>query len=267
MENQLEIKGLKINYSESGRKDGKPVIILHGWGCNFSTVKSIAECLEDGMRIFSIDLPGHGKSQEPDDVWSTFDFSDFLKEFIKHHSLSNPSLIGHSFGGRVSIAYASKHPVDKLVLIDSAGIKPKRSLKYYYKVYSYKLLKKIVKALFKEEKADKYINKALNKKASADYLSSSPRMRAVMSKCVNEDLTKFLPEINASTLLIWGEKDTATPLTDAKKMERSIKDSGLVSFANCGHYSFLDNPYQFKAVLRSFFDKELKEATQKARSY
>lgn len=77
-------------------------------------------------------------------------------------------------------------------------------------------------------------------------------MRAIMSRVVNEDLTHELPKIAAPTLLIWGENDTATPLSDAKKMEKLIPNAGLVSFAGCGHYSFLDNPVQFAAVLTSF---------------
>ncbi len=79
-------------------------------------------------------------------------------------------------------------------------------------------------------------------------------MRAVMSKCVNEDLKSFMPAIKAPTLLVWGEEDTATPLSDAHIMERLIPDAGLVAFPGCGHYSFLDNPGGFRSVIKSFFN-------------
>ena len=168
--------------------------------------------------------------------------------------------MGHSFGGRISINYASQHPeIQKIVLIDSAGITPRRSLKYYYKVYSYKAIKRISLALFGEKKGKKIIEKSLKKRGSADYKAASPRMRAIMSKCVNEDLRKKMPDIKASSLLVWGENDTATPLSDAKIMEKNISDSGLVVFQNAGHYSFLDNPSRFKAVVRSFFKDELEQ--------
>lgn len=75
-----------------------------------------------------------------------------------------------------------------------------------------------------------------------------------MSRVVNRDLTDRLPLIKAPTLLIWGENDTATPVADARKMARLIPDAGLVSFADCGHYSFLDNPGRFRAVLSSFLN-------------
>lgn len=261
MEQHIEIDGLDILYEESGNPAGLPVIILHGWGCDHTTVRSIAACLEDGMHVFSIDLPGHGKSDEPHSVWGTEDFADFLLKFIKKKGLVNPSLIGHSFGGRTSIAAAAKVSDEllwKIVLVDSAGVKPKRSLKYYYKVYSYKTIKKLANLVYGEEKARKIIDKQLKKKASADYQSSSPMMRAIMSKCVNEDLKKKMPAVKPPTLLIWGENDTATPLSDARIMEKLIPDAGLVSFPGCAHYSFLDNPQGFRAVLREFFKYELK---------
>ena len=77
-------------------------------------------------------------------------------------------------------------------------------------------------------------------------------MRAILSKCVNEDLCSVMPSIKAPTLLIWGENDTATPMRDARIIERLVPGAGLVSFPGCGHYSFLDNPVQFAAVLNSF---------------
>ena len=262
MEKEIDIEGLRINYEETGKSSGLPVIILHGWGCNHSTVKSIASCLEPEMRVISIDLPGHGKSLEPTTVWGTEDFANFLSRFIKRMEIVNPSLIGHSFGGRTSIQYASHHDVNKLVLIDSAGVKPKRSLVYYYKVYSYKVFKKFVMSFLGEEKGKKMIEKVLKKRGSADYQAASPKMRAIMSRCVNEDLKRLMPSIKAPTLLIWGENDSATPISDAKTMEKLIPDAGLVSFPESGHYSFLDNPFGFKAVIREFFKPEISSFSQ-----
>lgn len=266
MEKSIEIEGIKLEYEEIGAPDGAPVVILHGWGCNHTTVKSIADSLSDKMRVISVDLPGHGKSQEPNEIWGSDDFADVILKLIDSLELEKPSLIGHSFGGRTIIALASKSKSDdfnKIVLVDSAGLTPKRSLKYYYKVYSYKAIKKIALSFLGEEKGKKFIEKSLKKRGSADYQAASPKMRAIMSKCVNEDLRKRLPLINQSTLMIWGENDTATPLSDAKLMEKLIPDAGLVSFPNCGHYSFLDNPIGFKAVIREFFKSELSSINSK----
>ncbi|MDE5827850.1 MAG: alpha/beta hydrolase, partial [Duncaniella sp.] len=106
--------------------------------------------------------------------------------------------------------------------------------------------------IYGKEKAERMLDAKRAKAGSSDYASASPMMRRILSKVVNEDLTDRLDKIKAPTLLVWGENDTATPLKDAKKMEGLIPDAGLVSFPGCGHYSFLDNPGQFAAVLRSF---------------
>ncbi len=115
-------------------------------------------------------------------------------------------------------------------------------------------MKFTVKLLFSKDRAERMINARRAKSGSADYASASPVMRAVLSKVVNQDLKKLIPDVKAPALLIWGENDTATPLSDAKYMERHMPNSGLVSFPGCGHYSFLDNPVQFAAVLRSFLN-------------
>lgn len=253
MNKEIVVDDQKIFYQETGNPEGKPVIILHGWGCSHETVSSIARILEPSMRVFNLDLPGHGKSPEPREVWGTEEFASSIKAFIKALDLKKPSLIGHSFGGRTSILVASQIPIDKLVLVDSAGIKPKRSFNYYRKVYSFKLMKKVVPVILGKERGHDLIEKIRNSKGSADYRAASAKMKAVMSKCVNQDLKHVMPSINCPTLLIWGENDTATPLKDAQKMEKLIPDCGLVSFTGCGHYSFLDNPAGFRAVIKEFF--------------
>lgn len=263
MTKEIEIEGLKVVYEDTGNPEGCPVVILHGWGCNHTTVRSIARTLEEGMRVISVDLPGHGDSDEPKEVWGSDDFATLIIKLIDLLGLEKPSLIGHSFGGRTSIALASrsdKPALNKIVLVDSAGITPKRSLKYYYKVYSYKGMKKLAFTFMGKSKAEKWIERRLKKRGSADYQAASPKMRAIMSRCVNEDLRKRMSAISEPTLLIWGENDTATPLADAKIMEKNMKDAGLVSFPGCGHYSFLDNPGGFRAVLKEFFKQELKES-------
>lgn len=257
MTKQITIDGINLTYDELGPGDGRPVVLMHGWGCNHSTVASIANALSEGMHVFSVDLPGHGDSDEPPTPWGVDDFTQLIEKFIDRLHLGHPALIGHSFGGRIAILLSSRRDIPKIVLVDAAGIKPHRSLKYYIKVYSYKLAKKLLPLILGKEQGEKALNKWRNRSGSADYRNSSPMMRAVMSKCVNEDLKHVMPRIKASTLLIWGENDTATPLSDAKTMEKLIPDAGLVSFSGCGHYSFLDNPRQFKAVIQEFFKNEL----------
>ena len=248
----IDIDGVKLHYTVEG--SGKPLILMHGWGCSHQTVAFIAAVAAESHTVYNVDFPGFGESPEPPEVWGVEQYTRLIEEFARRLGLERPSLAGHSFGGRVGLLFASRGDVDKLILIDAAGVKPRRSLKYYYKVYSFKLMKRLMRLIFGRQGAERRIEAQRARRGSADYASSSPRMRAILSKVVNEDLKSVMPSIKAPTLLIWGEDDTATPMRDARTMERQIPDAGLVSFPGCGHYSFLDNRGQFAAVLRSFLN-------------
>ncbi|MDE6811112.1 MAG: alpha/beta hydrolase, partial [Muribaculaceae bacterium] len=131
MDKFLEIDGVRLHYADTGKSDGKPIIIMHGYGCNINTVASIAAILEPGMRVINIDLPGHGKSDEPPYIWGVNDYTVCIERLIEKLELKHVSLLGHSFGGRIGILLSSRNnDINKLVLVDAAGIKPKRSLKY-----------------------------------------------------------------------------------------------------------------------------------------
>lgn len=255
MRKEINIDRQVVVYDETGPSDGLPVILMHGWGCNSSTVKSIADAINHKCHVYSIDLPGFGGSPEPSEIWGVGEYTELVEKFTNRLNLEKPALIGHSYGGRISILMASRTPVSKVVLVDAAGIKPKRKLKYYLKVYPFKCAKKFLPVLFGKKLGGSMINRYRSAMGSSDYNSSTPKMRAIMSKSVNQDLKYAMPSITAPTLLIWGEDDTATPLSDAKTMERLIPNAGLVSFPQAGHYSFLDNPGQFRAVMQSFLCK------------
>ena len=253
MDKYIDIDGIKFHYREDGQDGAPALVIMHGWGCNADTVRSITNVAAQTNKVYTIDFPGFGQTPEPPSVWGVEEYTRFIEKFIEKLGLKRVSLLGHSFGGRVGILYSSRHDnVDKLILVDAAGMKPRRPLRYYVKVYSFKFSKKLAYFFLPREKAEALTEKKRSKSGSADYNAASPRMRAILSKCVNEGLEHVLSSIKAPTLLIWGENDTATPLRDAKYMEKHIADAGLVSFPGVGHYSFLENPGQFAAVLNSF---------------
>ncbi|MDE6459999.1 MAG: alpha/beta hydrolase [Paramuribaculum sp.] len=189
----IEVCGTKIVYDVTGC--GKPLILMHGWGCNSSTVASIAAVASKTHTVYNLDLPGHGSSPEPKDVWGVEEYTAAVEEFVSRLGLEKPSLIGHSYGGRIGILYASRNKVDKLVLVDAAGVKPRRSIKYYYKVYTFKFLKTVLNLCLGKEKAKPVIDKARSKRGSADYAAASPMMKQILSKSVNHDLLKLMPAI------------------------------------------------------------------------
>jgi pimeloyl-ACP methyl ester carboxylesterase len=250
MKQNKNINGLKITFKKTG--EGATIILLHGWGCDLNIFEKVQGELENKFQVYSIDFPGFGESEPPSEVWGVEEYTQFIETFIKTENIENPILIGHSFGGRVSILYSSRNKTEKIILVDSAGVKPTRKPKYYFKVYTFKILKRIVNMLFSKQKANTILDKYRSKSGSSDYQNANGIMRDILVKIVNEDLTHVMPKIKSPTLLIWGENDTATPVSDAKIMEKVIPDAGLVILKDSGHYSFLEKLNEFLIIINNF---------------
>ena len=246
---QVKIKEWNINYEVQG--EGEPVILLHGWLTDLESMRPLTVNLVKKFKVYLVDVVGFGKSDLPKEPLKSNDFGDFLKEFMEKLDIKNPVLIGHSNGGRIIINAVGRGLVspDKIVLIDSAGIKPKRSMKYYLKVGIFKAGKMVLNLLPNSQELQ---DKLRGKVGSADYKASPIVLKDTMKIILNEDVKELLPNIKVPTLLIWGSLDTATPISDAKTMEKLIPDAGLVEYPYGTHFSYLENLENCKAVLDSF---------------
>ena len=252
----INIDGLNINYIDEG--SGEVVVLLHGWGSNITLFQSMTKLLSSKYRVIAMDMPGFGESDEPSTPWNVDNYVDFVIKFLKNFDVKSAVFLGHSFGGRVIIKMFERKSlpfeITKIILADSAGVKPKKTLKQKAKIKTYKIGKAVlnfapVKALFPDA-----LDKLRSKSGSADYNAASPVMRQTLVRVVNEDLTHIFPKVTPPTLLIWGENDTATPVSDACLMEKLMPDAGKVVFSNCGHYSFLEKQFEFNRVLASFMN-------------
>jgi len=252
----ININGLNINYIDEGI--GRNVLLLHGWGANIQTMMPIFNILKDKCRVVALDLPGFGESDIPNKPWDSFNYAEFIKNFIDEIGIKDIILFGHSHGGRISIILSSKYDIliKKLILIDSAGLIPKRNLKYYIKVYSFKFLKLMYTTFAKDDSKDKKLENFYKRFGSVDYKATQGIMRQTMVKVINDNLIDLLSSIKAPTLLIWGENDEDTPLYMGKLMEERIKDSGLIVLKGAGHFSYVDCYEQFKAVIIVFLKED-----------
>lgn len=248
---QVIINKVKINYSQSGSQ-GKAVILMHGWGQNIQMMDPIAQHLKANFTVYNIDLPGFGESESPKEVWGVEEYTAMLKEFIKVKDIRNPIIIAHSFGVRIAILYAASNPVYKLILTGGAGILPKRSLKYYLRLYTYKFGKLVLSLFGLEKVKEKYQKNA----GSSDYQALDGLMRQSFVKIVNLDLSPYLKKVEAETLLVWGSLDDATPLWMGKKMEKEIPKAGLAVFENDGHYAYWNQMPRFLSVIDVFLEED-----------
>ena len=238
---QITIGKTTVRYIQYG--EGDDVVLLHGWGQNIEMMKPLGNNIV-GKRITILDFPGFGESSEPDKDWNVDSYVNLLEDFIKALKLKNVTLIGHSFGGRVSIGYASKNKVERVVLLGSPCIRNQQTSK---KETVLKSLKKIPFLNNLGNFMKKYIG-------SEDYKNASPIMREVLVSVINQDLSEYAKKIDAPTLLIWGSLDDAVPVREARELEKLLKDGALIVLDGYTHYAYLEALPQVSNIINKFLE-------------
>jgi pimeloyl-ACP methyl ester carboxylesterase len=248
------IDGVRVTYREEGPKDGPPLVVLHGWGASIAAVASIMAIFRQTHRVIALDLPGFGASDPPPVPWTSDEYADCVRAAMGRLGIARASIIGHSFGGKVGIILAATHPglVDRLVLVNSAGIRGKRDATYYAKVYGFKAGKRLLGMPPLSGPLGGPIRRRFERRFGSDDYRQAGSMRGTLVRVVNEDVRDLLPRIQAPTLLIWGELDDSTPLSDGTLMEQLIPDAGLVVFPGAGHFAYADDYDRFARVAGNF---------------
>lgn len=241
------IDDININYIDYGNKNGEVLVFLHGWGQNIEMMKPLAEKLKKTNRIIIIDLPGFGQSEEPKRVYTIYDYVNVINELLNQLDVKKPSLIGHSFGGKISLLYASINEVNKLVVMGSP---------YDVEIKTQSFKVKVLKALKKIPLLNKLENFAKKRLGSTDYKNASLMMRNVLTQHVNLSIVSELSKISCPTLIIWGTLDAAVDIEAAYRLEKLIKNAGLVIYQGNTHYAYLERLDQTSKVLKTFFEGE-----------
>lgn len=213
--------------------DRTVVLFLHGWGGGISSFAGAYKAVSAwGVPCVNFAFP----KKVPSD-WGVYEYAACVRDFLVEQNIVKPIIVGHSFGGRIAIILAAQGLAQKIVLVDSAGLKPKFSLKRKIRIARYH---RAVKC-----------GKSLDGFGSTDYNNMEPEMRGVFVRIVNTHLDKLLPYIKCKTLIYWGKNDKDTPLYMAKRLSREIKGSRLVT-TDGGHYSYIDSQYGFLRELKNF---------------
>ena len=246
------IDGLNINYTDIG--EGTPVLLLHGWGSSCEVYTGFINTLKNRCRLVALDFPGCGKSDTMAEPWDLQKYCDFVLKFMAAVGLENPIMMGHSHGGRVTLYMTASGMVNppKIVLLDAAGLIPKKTFKQKYRAKSFKAIKTVLTLPLIKNFSGSLLDKARRHYGSADYNAAPEVLRQTLVSLVNTDIRDILPNIKCPSLLIWGENDTATPLADAKVIESLIPDAGLCVIKGTGHFSFVERPYEANAIINSF---------------
>ena len=240
------IKNVDINYIDYGSGE-KTLVLLHGWGQNIDMMKPVGDKLQKNNRIIIIDLPGFGETKEPNSLWTIYDYAEAVHELLKSLKIDNPILIGHSFGGKISLIYASLYRVYKLILFGSP---------YKKEIKKLSTKTKILKKLKKVPLLNKFEGFAKKHIGSTDYKNASEFMRKILVEHVNLDITEDVKKIKCPTLLVLGTNDTEVNVEEAYELEKLIPDSGVVVYEGCTHYAYLERLPQTIKVIKSFIGDE-----------
>ncbi len=248
----------QVCYIQHG--EGKPLLFLHGWGCDHTIMDPLMENLSDLGQIIAIDFPGFGKTTRPQNTWGTREYAEWLHHFMQQISIPNAYLICHSFGARVAYRLANQYPeeVQGLILIAAAGLKRNISWKRKWRVHTIRTVARLAQSFLPVSMGKKIKETLYDKIASRDYKNAG-EMRNIFVNVVNEDLHELLPSIHHPTILIYGEKDQETPPHIGKTMHSLLPHSRYVELPEFDHGTILFNGrHQVGYQIRQFL-KQIKQ--------
>lgn len=235
-----------------------PLVILHGWGLS----GAIFDPLSNGLRkknftVYAPDLPGFGKSKLPDHSLHLVDYAEYLDHYLKKNNIVHPILIGHSFGGRVSLKYNEMYPntIRALILSGTPGFTPipKKKLLLFI------TLAKIGGFLFQFPPMN-YFQDAVRKwyyyvVGAKEFFRAEGTMRETFKHIVQEDLVTAMEMVDIPTLLLWGELDIIVPITIAERMHQVIAGSELIVVPEADHGIPFNQPEIFDTYVERFLKK------------
>lgn len=232
---------------------GPPVLLLHGWGADGASLQPLTAHLAARYRTIVPDLPGFGASALPPSDWGVPDYAEWVERLLARLGVARTILLGHSFGGRLGLWLAVERPalVDRLILIDAAGLRPPPSVRRAAVARLSKLGRTAAALPGAGALVERWRARWQRALGAEDYANAGP-LRGTFVKVVQQDLRPLLPRVQAPTLLIWGSADTDTPLSDGETMARLIPDARLRVLVGAGHYAYLERPAETCAAIDEF---------------
>jgi pimeloyl-ACP methyl ester carboxylesterase len=261
----IEVAGLRLHVRDSGPKDAPVVILLHGFGASLHTWEVWAQALSADYRVIRYDLPGAGLTgADPTGDYSDTRGMQVLVALMDALGVQQASLIGHSMGGRMAWRFAAQYParLDKLVLISPDGFASpgfeygkKPDVPAMLKLMRYVLPKPILRMSLAPAYADPSVmTDDLLQRYYDMMLAPSVRaaMIARMEQSILQDPVPMLKQIQAPTLLVWGEKDAMIPVSNAADYVRALPKATLVTLPGVGHLPHEEAPAVSLQAVKDF---------------
>jgi pimeloyl-ACP methyl ester carboxylesterase len=246
----------KIAYHEAGQ--GNVVILIHGLGADWRHWAANIGPLSQNLHVIALDLIGYGQSDKPLERYTVENFVRCLHGFMDELKIPKASLVGNSLGGWIALDFAIRHPsmVDKLVLVDAAGMPPQVALKEppgglkplsILNVHEFFDLMEANKAWATMDLGPNSFERHVQNGDSYTIASSVAEMATG-----REFENKKLGKVRAPTLIIWGRDDVLIPLAHGEALHRGIAGSQLIVLDGTGHIPMVGKPTEFNAAVGKF---------------
>ena len=261
-EKTATVFGAKIYYQEAGDAAKPTVILLHGLGSSTVSWQLNIAALSANYRVIALDQIGFGKSDKPPLKYRVGTYVDFLDKFMSELKIEKAHLVGNSLGGWVAALTAIKYPnrVEKIVLADAAGLKPREvDLKQIYALnYSTRdEVRQLLKLVFFNQAvfgSELFVDQSMNVRVQAgDGYTINSLIESI--KREEDFLNNRLSEIKKPTLIIWGKQDGLLPVADAEIFNKGITGSELAIFDQCGHVPQVEKATDFNKKVLEFLQK------------
>jgi len=253
----ITVFGQSIHYFDIG--SGPVVVLLHGLGSRKEDWLPVLEPMAQKYRLLVPDQIGFGKSDKPLLDYSVQTYVDFLNEFLRQLKVEKASLVGESLGGWIAGLYVAEMgggahviPVEKLVLVDAAGLKQDKPIPNL-NPSSLVDMRMMMEAVFYDTS---WVNEDALRKIFTDKLAAKDgyTVRSLLGNPAlgTERLDDRLASIKVPTLVTWGKQDKLLPIASGERYAAGIAGAKLVSFDKCGHVPPIEKTEEFLAAVTAF---------------
>lgn len=221
------------------------IYIIHGWTYTIEPWTATVSVLRSwGYEVKQLRVPG--LTDPSSEVWDIDSYVEWLHEELAGDK--KPIVIGHSNGGRIALNYLNSYPnsFEKLILLNSAGINVNNQ-----KVSLKRRLFKIASIILRPLRYVPIIRKvAYRIIGGSDYERAPENMKQTLHNMLESDKMLRMKKVLIPTTILWGGKDTVTPIEQARKLNRLIKDSKLEVYDDWAHAPYITHPYELASAIR-----------------
>ncbi|WP_144550369.1 alpha/beta fold hydrolase [Bacillus sp. X1(2014)] len=256
----LQVEDLQIHFEIEG--EGPPLMILHGMGNNSQSWKKQLQGLSKQFTVIAWDAPGYGKSSDPIVELKEFSqFADVLKGFIEELNYPSVTLLGHSMGSAIALDFCYRFPemVDALIISDAtrgaaALSQEENERRLNNRLHNIETLdpKELAK-LRVQELLSPQPDPEIKKEAERIYSQIRPMgFRSVANSLFSLNQMEILSAIYVPTLVICGELDRVTPVSESQIFHEGIKGSTFVTIPGTGHLCYQEDSARFNGIVLDF---------------